>query len=184
MADKALSWKIKSSRLVADCRVFRVSEEDCVREGDGSEANFFVLENPDWVNVIAVTREKEVVVIDQFRHGSGEITTEIPSGLIDNGELPIIAAKRELLEETGFSSDEWIELGVSRPNPALQNNSIFHFLALNCVKTDETSFDEHESIVTRTVPFEEVRWLIETGAISHSLAVAAFYYFDRKKIEL
>lgn len=184
MSEIALSWKRKTSRLVADCRIFRVREEECVREGDGAMANFFVLENPDWVNVLAVTRDKEFILIDQFRHGTGEITTEIPSGLIDKGEQPIEAAKRELLEETGFSSAEWIELGFSRPNPALQDNSIYHFLALNCDKKGETSFDEHESIVTRTVPLAELRRLIEAGTISHSLAVAAFYYFDRMNIVL
>ncbi len=172
------SWKCVSSSKVADCRVFRVRQDFCVRESDGKAGDFFVLENPDWVNVIAINSANEAVLIEQFRHGTGEMNLELPGGMVDEGERPEHAARRELLEETGYSANRWVLLGKSDPNPALQNNTIYHYLALDCVKTAETAFDEHESIGTRLVPVESVGGLIHDGEIKHSLVAAAFYYFS------
>lgn len=170
-----------NSSMIADCRVFQVREDFCVRRNDGKESSFFVLENPDWVNIIALTTKGEVVLIDQFRHGMEKIVLEIPGGMVDEGEDPEVAAKRELAEETGFSSSQWSLLGKSDPNPAIQNNTIYHFLAVGCEKTSDTAFDQHESIVARTVPLVDVEKLIIDGVITHSLVIAAFYYFGLEK---
>lgn len=178
MKNKPDTWKRKKSEKIADCRVFNVREDFCVRASDGKESSFFVVENPDWVNVIALTKEKEVILIEQFRHGTEEVILELPGGMIDENEEALDAARRELLEETGFSADSFILLGKSRPNPAIQNNMIFHFLALNCQKTNKISFDEHESVITKIVSLPETEKLLADGAISHSLVIAAFYYFS------
>jgi len=178
MKDKPDTWKRISSKRIADCRVFNVREDLSGHESDALQGKFFVIESPDWVNIIALTKQNEVVLIEQFRHGSEEIITEIPGGMIDEDESPETAARRELLEETGFSSDEFILLGKSHPNPAIQNNSIFHFLALDCQKTHETTFDEHESVVSKLVSSDEIENLIKTGKITHSLVLAAFYRFS------
>jgi 8-oxo-dGTP pyrophosphatase MutT (NUDIX family) len=176
MSDKPDSWRRLSSVEKADCRVFRVQEYLCERETDRKQSNFFVIESPDWVNVIALTPEKEVVLIEQFRYGTEEIILEIPGGMIDGSESAETAAKRELLEETGYSAERWVFLGISRPNPAIQNNSLFHYLALDCKKTAETAFDEHESLTTRLTPLDGIDVLIGRGIITHSLVVSAFYY--------
>ncbi|HQU85078.1 MAG TPA: NUDIX hydrolase [Pyrinomonadaceae bacterium] len=178
MSEKVETWKINNSKKIADCRVFNVREDFCERESDKLKSSFYVIENPNWVNIIALTKENEVVLIEQFRHGIEEIILEIPGGMIDGDEEPEFAAKRELLEETGFSSNEWICLGKSRPNPAIQNNTIYHFLALNCEKTEETSFDEHENVVTKFKKIENVEALMKNGEIVHSLVLTAFYLYS------
>ncbi len=180
MTEKPETWKKNSSRQVADCRVFKVREDFCERDSDCKESTFFVVENPDWVNIIGLTKEKQVVLIEQFRHGTEEIILEIPGGMIDDGEEPEAAAKRELLEETGYSSDKFIYLGKSHPNPAIQDNLIHHFLAVDCEKTGETSFDEHESVVTKLAAFDEIPNLIKDEKITHSLVIAAFYLLQHK----
>ncbi|CAN5631208.1 NUDIX hydrolase [soil metagenome] len=181
MIEQPETWKRTKSKEIADCRVFKVREDFCQRESDKQKCTFFVLENPDWVNVIAITRDKQVVLIKQFRHGTQEIILEIPGGMIDESEDPKDAARRELLEETGFSAEKFILLGKSRPNPAINNNTIYHFLALDCEKTQQTAFDEHESVVTKLVPLVEIGSLISDETITHSLVIAAFYYFSLNK---
>jgi ADP-ribose pyrophosphatase len=177
--EKPDSWKRVLSEKVADCRVFRIRRDMCIRDSDGKSSDFFVIENPDWVNIIAINKADEVVLIEQFRHGTEEIALELPGGLVDDGEAAEEAAKRELLEETGYSSNRWTLLGKSHPNPALQNNTIFHFLAIDCEKIAETAFDQHESIATKLVLRDKIDTLIGDGSVTHSLVVAAFYYLSR-----
>jgi 8-oxo-dGTP pyrophosphatase MutT (NUDIX family) len=176
MNEQVEIWKRQSSKEIADCRVFTVREDFCARPSDGAAHNFFVIDAPDWVNVVALTKEKNVVLIEQYRQGTEEITLEIPGGMVDGDEEPEKAARRELAEETGYESDEFIFLGKSRPNPAIQTNWMYHYLALDCEKTRETAFDEHESLATRIASRSEVEDLINSGEITHSLAVAGFYY--------
>jgi 8-oxo-dGTP pyrophosphatase MutT (NUDIX family) len=183
MSEKVETWKRISSKEIADCRIFKVREDLSERESDKKTSSFFVLENPDWVNIIAVTKDKKVVLIEQFRHGSGEVILEIPGGMVDENEDAESAARRELLEETGFSFGEFKLLGKSQPNPAIQNNTIHHFLALDCEKTHETEFDEHESLITKLVSLKEIKKLILKGKISHSLVLAAFAIFSLRHYE-
>lgn len=181
MSSKPEEWKKISSKEIADCRVFRVREDFCRREGDRAETKFFVIENPNWVNIIALTKDKRVVLIEQYRQGTEEVVLEIPGGMVDENESPEATAKRELLEETGFSAREMILLGKTRPNPAIQNNSLYHFLAVDCEKSGETSFDEHENIETKLVSPDEIENLIASGKINHSLVIAAFYFLNLYK---
>jgi 8-oxo-dGTP pyrophosphatase MutT (NUDIX family) len=177
-------WTRLTSESVADCRVFAVRRDACIREHDDSEASFYVIESPDWVNVIPVTADGQVVMIEQFRHGIGETILEIPGGMIDTGETPADAAARELLEETGYAPTELVELGRTDPNPAIQNNRVHHFLATGCAVTKATAFDEHESIVTRLLPVGEVERLFVTGGITHSLVASAFYFWRLRQDRL
>ncbi|MEQ1762334.1 MAG: NUDIX hydrolase [Pyrinomonadaceae bacterium] len=156
--------------------MFKVREDTCRRNSDGVESTFFVVENPDWANIVAVTKDREVVLIEQFRHGSGSMILEVPGGMADHGEDPLASASRELIEETGYTPGRMIAIGRSFPNPAIQNNTIHHFLALDCQKTAEVAFDDHESILTRLVPLSELENLVHNGEITHSLAITAIYY--------
>jgi ADP-ribose pyrophosphatase len=176
MNHEAESWETIESKEIADCRVFKV-RENFSRSGSKT-GKFFVIENPDWVNVVAVTKNSEVVLIEQFRHGIEEVVLEIPGGMIDTGEAPETAARRELLEETGYSAAEFVFLGKSRPNPAINNNWLYHFVAVEAEKTEDVKFDEHESVVTRLDPLTAIPDLVKSGEITHSLVLAAFQYFS------
>jgi len=175
MNTKVETWETVESKEIADCRVFKV-REDTARSGEKT-GKFYVIENPDWVNVIAINNDSEVVLIEQFRHGIGETILEIPGGMIDAGENPETAARRELLEETGYAASEFIFLGKSRPNPAINDNWLYHFAAFNAEKLEDVKFDDHESVVTKLYPLESVPELIKSGKITHSLVLAAFQIF-------
>lgn len=176
MEPQVETWENIESKEIADCRVFKV-RENLMRNGDKT-GTFYVIENPDWVNVIALTKAQEIVLIEQFRQGTEEVILEIPGGMIDDDEAPEAAARRELFEETGYAAEEFILLGKSRPNPAIQNNWLYHFAALDVEKTGDVEFDEHESVVTRLYPLAAVADLMKSGEITHSLVLAAFQYFS------
>ena len=167
---------VKSERLTSN-RVFSTRKDVAVSPVTGERHDFFVIEAPDWVNIVALTGEgdSEVVLIRQYRHGIRSETIEIPGGMIDPGETPLEAAKRELLEETGYVSDDWISLGAVVPNPAIQSNRCETFLARSAKKVKEPTFDTTEDIATYTAPLSDVPGLVRTGQITHSLVVSAFY---------
>lgn len=161
--------------MVADCRVFRVRRDRSRDPQRDREHDFYVLEAPDWINVIPLTKEGEVVLIEQYRHGTSELSLEIPGGMVDDDENPRDTAARELLEETGYEATEIVELGRTRPNPAIQNNWIHTYLARNVVRRGEPKNEGTERTVVRLVSLERIQSLIADGAITHSLVVAGFH---------
>ncbi len=137
------------------------------------------LEAPDWVNVVALTPDQRIILVRQFRFGVGKETTEIPAGIIEPGEPPEQAARRELEEETGYTTDQWEYLGWIQPNPAFLDNHCHTFLARNVVKTHPPSPDEGEDIVVEEMTVEEIHRAIQSGSIRNALAVVALsHVFD------
>lgn len=132
-----------------------------------------ILEAPDWVNIVAVTPEKKMVVVKQFRFGVGKTTVEIPAGIIDPGETPEHAAVRELKEETGYMANRWKYLGWFEGNVAFLNNVCHTWLALDAVKTHSQQLEGGEDISIAELSLEEVRQEIEKGNMRNSLTVLA-----------
>lgn len=140
---------------------------------------FTVLNSKDWANIIPITPEGKIVMVEQYRHGTNEVTIELPGGLIEIGENPEKAAIRECKEETGYVSDKKpILLGVSRPNPAFLNNKCYSYLWENCGKVCGQNLDTHEVIKIHEFSQEEVKHKINSGEINHCVILTAFYFFS------
>jgi 8-oxo-dGTP pyrophosphatase MutT (NUDIX family) len=169
-------WEVlKSSR--DDYRVFSIRTDRARSPLTGEAYDFYVLESSQWVNVIPLTAENEVVLVQQYRHGIRSLTLEIPGGLVDEGDSPEEAARRELDEETGYDAKEMILLGAVHPNPAIQNNECFTYLAQEVSFAGGQHQDEKEDIEVVLRPLSEIPALIRNGEISHALVLAAFYRF-------
>jgi 8-oxo-dGTP pyrophosphatase MutT (NUDIX family) len=173
--DTQLTWKRERSEQIADCRVFKVRRDISADPRGRGEHDFYVIEAPDWINVIPVTKSGAVVLIELYRHGSGEVSLEIPGGMVDPGEEPPNTAARELLEETGYEAREVVLLGRTRPNPAIQDNWLHTFLARDVEHRSEPSDDGTEQTRVRLVPLEQIPALIEEGQITHSLVITSFH---------
>jgi ADP-ribose pyrophosphatase len=170
-------WSTLSREKVTDCRIFTVDKVRR-RSPDGEkEGDFFLIGSKDWVNVIALTPDDRIILIRQYRHGSDEVTLEIPGGILDEGEAPEDAARRELREETGFDCEELTVIGRVRPNPALFDNWAYTVLARCSAPAGEASFDEHEEIEVELVDAGRIDEMLGSGAITHALVVDAFLWY-------
>jgi ADP-ribose pyrophosphatase len=172
-------WRQLSSRLLGDYRVFLVRQERKVSPRTGQEHDFFVIDCSNWVNVVALTPDRQMILIEQFRHGSGTVELEIPGGIIDPADAsPEAAGGRELTEETGYEGDKPVLVGQVFPNPAIMRNHCYTVLVRNCRLVKPVDWDEGEDMATKLVPMEQVRELVASGQIRHSLVVAALYQFE------
>ncbi len=117
-------------------------------------------------------------MIEQYRHGTGEVTLEFPGGMVDEGETPERAAGREMLEETGYDAREVVVLGRTRPNPAIQDNWIHTFLARDATFRHAPVFESTEQTAVRLVPLADIPALIANGTINHALVVVGFYWLS------
>lgn len=170
-------WKKLGSRSVARTRIFDVHSVDFHHPAREKPQDFFVIHAPDWVNVVALTPDRRLVLVRQFRYGIDEFSLEIPGGVIDAGEDPAEAGLRELREETGFSGTSVRLLGSVHPNPAMQNNRCHLILVENVRRSAELEWDPDEELETLTLPVEEVYALAYAGKITHAMVLDALLLF-------
>jgi 8-oxo-dGTP pyrophosphatase MutT (NUDIX family) len=175
-------WKVLDREYIIK-RPWLTARRDKVELPDGRVIEeYYVLEYPDWVNVIAITKEGQFVMERQYRHGLGVHSTELPCGVMEKGEEPLEAARRELLEETGYAGGEWTKLMAIGANPGSQNNLTHCFLAVGVEKIAEQSLDDTEELTVHLMSEAEVKSLLENNQICQALMVAPLWkYFSDKK---
>lgn len=138
---------------------------------------YYVLEYPNWVNVIAITKDGQFVMERQYRHAARKISLELPCGVMEEGETPLEAAQRELLEETGFGGGQWKKLMELSPNPSAMSNTTHCFLAIGVEKIAEQHLDETEELSVLFMTKEEVKRMLNENQICQALMVAPLYKY-------
>ncbi len=161
----------------ATTRIFDVTRAIYRHPERAAEQDFFVINAPDWVNVLALTADRHLVLVRQFRYGTDEFSTEIPGGVMDAGEDPIAAGLRELREETGFVGAKARLLGTVHPNPAMQSNRCHLVLVEDARPVAELEWDPDEEMEIMTKPVDEVYALAYAGGITHAMVLDALLLF-------
>ncbi|MCH9694514.1 MAG: NUDIX hydrolase [Gammaproteobacteria bacterium] len=173
MKDDALLWKTVRSEAGPELPLFRVRLDTMAHPVSTKEFQRLVLETSDWVTVVAVTMDSKVVMVEQYRFGVSDLTTEPVAGMVDSGENSLDAAKRELLEETGFGEGRWRYLGNVQANPAIHNNLCHHWLVEDVVPVQPPAPDAGEAIRVHLMSLSEIKEAIASGKLKHPLGLSA-----------
>jgi 8-oxo-dGTP pyrophosphatase MutT (NUDIX family) len=177
-------WALVSDRTVCQTPVLKVLARTLVSPKDGRPKDFTVLDAPSWVNVLAITPDERAVLVSQYRFGSQSFSLELPGGAVDPGEDPKDAARRELLEETGYSAPAFSLFLSLNPNPALFGNAVMTFVAQGAVLSGPTRFDENEETAVRLVDLPALRAKTLSGEIRHALMLAPLLRFFLERPDL
>jgi ADP-ribose pyrophosphatase len=170
------AWTVLESRYSFVDPWIRLRSDTLLLPNGHVEARCHILEYPDWADVIALTADLNIVLVDQYRHSVGQVRTEFPAGVVDDREEPLAAIKRELLEETGYTSANWHPIGTAPVNPARQTNRIHSFLALDARKVAGQNLDEGEAIRAYEMPWSRFVAQVEAGGIElPALQLAGLY---------
>jgi 8-oxo-dGTP pyrophosphatase MutT (NUDIX family) len=171
-----LKWQKLASKYLVKEKWATLRVDTCKLQNGTVKDDYYVLEYPNWVNAIALTKENKIIMVRQYRFAGDVISLEIPGGVIDAGEDPETAIKRELLEETGFSFESCELVATLYPNPATSTNKTFTYLLKGGVKTHEQHLDEHEILNVEEYTIEEVKQLLKENKIDQALHVAGLFY--------
>lgn len=165
-------WKILASTHLRD----NIRLDRC-ELSNGQVIEGTVFEFGNWVTVLALTKAQEVVLIRQYRHGAQKVIVELPGGVVDGeDESPLVAARRELQEETGYTSDRIVQVGCVSPNPANHTNLIYSFLALDAEKVSRQRLDEAEEIEVLLKPLDEVIVMAKNGELLQTMQVSTLFF--------
>ncbi len=173
MKDDAVRWEKVASRAGPELPLFRVRYDTMRHPTSSEEFQRMVLETSDWVNVVAVTRDGRIVMVEQYRFGVGEVTIEPVAGMVDLGEDSLCAAKRELIEETGFGEGSWQYLGSVQANPAIHNNLCHHWLVEDVEVVQAPTPDAGEAIRVHLMTLDEIKEAVAVGKLKHPLGLSA-----------
>ena len=176
-----IKWQKKKSTIDYQGKIFKIDVSTFEHPENKKDYDMTKVICGDWVNIFALTPNRELVVIEQFRFGNSQITLETPGGVIEKSEEPLKAAMRELTEETGFYSEKIKFIGESHPNPAIQSNKIYYYVATDCI-LKERKLDEGEVINTALISIPDFEKLIFANKVEHSLVLTGFLFF-KKAIE-
>ncbi|MBK8099010.1 MAG: NUDIX hydrolase [Planctomycetes bacterium] len=175
-------WQRLGDESLVRYKVFDVVRSRRRSPRTGVDIGFFLIRTPDWVNIVATTTDDRLILVRQYRHGTEQVSLEIPGGLIDPHERnPIDAAARELREETGYEPTHIELLGVMTPNPAIFTNRCHTFLATGCRRVGDLQMDPGEDIEVVTVPVAEIDARIRAGEIDHALVLAGLAFWRARK---
>jgi 8-oxo-dGTP pyrophosphatase MutT (NUDIX family) len=172
-------WKKINSRLLGDFRIFTVRADTKVSPLTQKEHDFFIIDAVNWVNVVAITPDNQLVMVEQYRHGSNTVELEIPGGMMDaTDSSPVICGTRELREETGYEGTDARQIGDVWANPAIMSNICYTVLVENARCVHPLEWDHDEELATKLVPLAELPSLVALGKIRHPLVVVALYHLE------
>lgn len=163
-------WKVLESSYLRPR--FRI---DTCEVANGNLLDATIFEFRSWANIVALTKNGEVVLVRQYRHGVNQVLLEFPGGVVEDEEDPKTGARRELLEETGYTASQWIEIGKIYPNPALQTNTLHCYLALGAEKISEQNLDAGEDIEVKLMALDELVEVAKRGEFLHALMIAVLF---------
>lgn len=177
-----MNWDILNSSYPFTSSWLKVRKDVVRLPNEVVIPDFYVTEAPDWVNVIAITTDAKFIIEEQYRHGIQKVCFELCAGMVDEGETPLEAAKRELLEETGYSGGNWTAFGMSVPNASGSTTKCYHFLATDVERTQDSNPEKIEDIKIHLLTEQELKQIMLDERIAEAVMLAPLWrYFSNNK---
>lgn len=175
-----IPWQVESDEVLLSRPWLTVRQQRVITSSGAALDQFHLIESPDWVAVLACTADGDVLVVDQYRHGASRVSRELPAGVVDAGESPLEAAKRELREETGYEAARWEPLTTVLVEPSRNRNQAHFFFASEARRVDSPRVEDCEHIRHSLLGTRELLAAVDAGAIVHGVHVGAILLAHRR----